>query len=98
MTENRPKGMFAFTVVWIGQLISMLGTGMTRFALGIWAWDKTGQATPLALVALASFGPGVILSPIAGALVDRWNRKLVMILSDLAAGLSTIALFILFAT
>ena len=98
MTENRPKGMFAFTVVWVGQVISMLGTGMTRFALGIWAWNLTGRATPLALVALASFGPGVILSPIAGALVDRWNRKLVMMLSDFAAGLSTIALFILFAT
>lgn len=98
MAQNRPKGMFAFTVVWIGQVISMLGTGMTRFALGIWAWDITGRATPLALVALFSFGPGVILSPIAGALVDRWNRKLVMILSDLAAGLSTIAIFILFAT
>lgn len=90
--------MLAFTVVWLGQVISMLGTGGTRFALGIWAWDQTGQATPLALVALASFGPSVLLSPIAGALVDRWNRKLVMMLSDLAAGLSTIGLLILFAT
>jgi predicted MFS family arabinose efflux permease len=90
--------MFAFIVVWFGQMVSMLGTGMTRFALGIWAWDATAQAQPFAWIALASFGPGVILSPLAGALVDRWNRKLVMILSDLAAGLSTIALFILFFT
>ncbi len=94
--QQRPTGMIAFVIVWFGQVVSMLGTGMTRFALGIWAWDATGQARPFAWIALASFGPGVILSPLAGALVDRWNRKLVMILSDLAAGLSTIALFILF--
>jgi MFS family permease len=90
--------MTAFTIVWIGQVVSLLGTGMTRFALGIWAWQETGMATPLALWALASFGPGVILSPVAGALVDRWNRKFVMMASDLAAGASTVALLILFAT
>jgi MFS family permease len=90
--------MVAFTVVWLGQIVSLLGTGMTRFALTIWAWQVTGEATALALVAFFSFGPTVLLSPIAGALVDRWNRKLVMMLSDLAAGLSSIVILILFAT
>lgn len=94
---NQPSGMKAFTLVWFGQFISMLGSGMTRFALGFWAWGETGRATDLALVAFFSFGPGVLLSPIAGALVDRWNRKLVMMLSDLAAGLSTVALLLLYA-
>lgn len=99
MTQsNRPSGMTGFTVVWVGQVISMLGTGMTRFALTIWAWQLTGSATALALVGFFSFGPIVIFSPIAGALVDRWNRKLVMMLSDLAAGLSTVAIFLLYAT
>jgi MFS family permease len=90
--------MPAFTIVWIGQVISLLGTGMTRFALTIWAWEVTGSATALALVGFFSFGPIVLLSPVAGALVDRWNRKLVMMFSDLAAGLSTIAILLLFAT
>jgi MFS family permease len=92
---ERPSGMRAFYVIWFGQVVSLLGTGMTRFALTLWAWDLTGEATALALVALFSFAPGIIFSPIAGALVDRWNRKLVMMLSDLAAGLATIFMFAL---
>jgi len=96
--QNRHAGMPAFTIVWIGQLVSMLGTGMTRFAITIWAWQVTGEATALALVGFFSFGPVVLFSPIAGALVDRWNRKLVMMLSDLAAGLSTVAILLLFTT
>jgi MFS family permease len=78
-------------------MVSMLGTGMTRFAITIWAWQVTGEATAVALVGFFSFGPAVLLSPIAGALVDRWNRKLVMMLSDLAAALSTLIIFLLFS-
>lgn len=92
------SGMRGFTIIWFGQLISLLGTGMTRFALTIWAYQETGSATTLALVAFCSFGPVVLLSPVAGALVDRWNRKMVVMLSDLAAGLATIALLLLYVT
>ena len=92
------RGMRGFTVIWFGQLISLLGTGMTRFALTIWAYQETGSATALALVAFFSFGPVVLLSPVAGALVDRWNRKLVVMLSDLAAGTTTILLLLLYTT
>lgn len=90
--------MLAFVIVWVGQLVSMLGTGMTRFAITIWAWQVTGEATTLALVGFFSFVPLVALSPVAGALVDRWNRKMVMMFSDLAAGLSTVAIFLLFSS
>jgi MFS family permease len=90
--------MRAFMVVWVGQLLSLLGTGMTRFAITLWAWDLTGQATALTLVALFSFAPTILLSPLAGALVDRWDRKLVMMLSDLGAGLATIFMFIMALT
>lgn len=92
------SGMRGFTVIWFGQLISLLGTGMTRFALTIWAYQETGSATALALVAFFSFGPVVLLSPVAGALVDRWNRKVVVMLSDLAAGATTIVLLLLYVT
>jgi MFS family permease len=88
--------MPGFTLVWLGQLVSLLGTAMTAFGLGLWAWQETGQATALALVGFFTFGPTVLLSPVAGALVDRWNRKLVMMLSDLAAGLSTIVVLLLY--
>lgn len=92
------EGMTGFVVVWLGQMVSFLGTGMTRFALTIFAWQETGEATTLALVAFFSFGPVVFLSPVAGALVDRANRKLVMMLSDLAAGLMTVVILFLYST
>jgi len=90
--------MLAFVIVWVGQIVSMLGSAMTWFALTIWAWQTTGQATALALVSFFSFGPTLLLSPIAGALVDRWNRKLMMMLSDLATGLGTVVVLLLYAT
>jgi len=90
--------MFGFSVVWLGQLVSMTGSGMTRFALTIWVWQETGEATALAIVAIFSFAPAIFFSPIAGAIVDRVSRKRIMIASDLAAGLSTVALLILFST
>ena len=90
--------MTAFTLIWFGQLISFVGTGMTRFALTVWAYETTGSAAVLAQVGFFSFVPIILVTPFAGALVDRWNRKLVMMLSDLGAGLSTIALLILYVT
>ena len=71
---------------------------MSRFALTIWAWEITGQATALALVAVFSFGPAVIMSPVAGALVDRLPRKLMIVLSDLAAGMATVVILLLYTT
>ncbi len=96
--RTQPSGMFGFTIVWFGQLVSQLGSSLTWFALSLWAWQETGLATSLALVNFFSFGPTVVLGPMAGALVDRWNRKLVMMLSDLAAGISTIVVLLLYAT
>jgi DHA3 family macrolide efflux protein-like MFS transporter len=95
---KRPTGMRAFSIVWFGQAVSLLGSEMTLFALTIWAYQRTGSATALALVAFFSFGPSILFSPLAGALVDRWNRKLVMMLSDLGAGVATITILILYST
>ncbi len=95
---NRPMGMRAFIIIWIGQIISMLGTSMTHFGLTIWIYEQTGEATPLALMGFFFFAPMVVLSPVAGAIVDRSNRKLMMMISDLAAGLVTIVQLILLAT
>jgi MFS family permease len=91
-------GMTGFYLIAVGQAVSLIGSGMTNFAIVIWAWQLTGQATTLALAGFFGFAPMVIMSPFAGALVDRWNRKLVMAFSDLAAGLATIVLFTLYLT
>ena len=91
-------GMRGFTIIWLGQFTSMLGSAMTNFALTIWAWEETGTATALALTGLAFVLPNILVYPVAGALVDRWNRKLVMMFSDLAAGIGTIAILLLYTT
>lgn len=96
MQRKQLSGMGAFIIVWIGQAISLLGTGMTGFALTIWAYQVTGSPTALALVGFFFVTPMLIMSPIAGAIVDRSNRKFMMMISDLAAGAATIFVFILY--
>lgn len=98
MQIKRPSGMFAFTVVWIGQAVSLLGTEMTAFALTIWAYELTGKATALALAGFFHVTPLLIFSPIAGAIVDRSNRKLMMMVSDLGSGVATIGVLVLSMT
>ncbi|TVR20855.1 MAG: MFS transporter [Anaerolineaceae bacterium] len=98
MTTFDRSGFRGFLILWLGQFVSLIGTGMTRFAVTIWAFEQTGSAQVLALVGAFSFGPLVIFGPLAGALVDRWHRKTVLIMSNLGAGLVTVALFTLFST
>ena len=95
MQNKQPGGMFGFSVVWFGQIVSLLGTSMTHFALTIWAYEITGKATALALVGFFFVTPMLIFSPLAGAIVDRSNRKFMMMISDLASGIATIGLLIL---
>lgn len=97
MKFYQPKGMLGFTIVWFGQVISLMGSAMSGFAMTIWAWQLTGSATALALVGLFWFAPNVLFSPIAGALVDRSNRKLVMMVSDISAGVITILYLALYS-
>jgi len=91
-----PRGMRIFIVIWLGQLVSLVGSGLTSFALGLWVYERTGSVTQFALISLFAVLPGVILSPLAGALADRWDRRWVMILSDAGAGLSTLMIALLF--
>jgi MFS family permease len=87
--HKTPSGMSGFTIVWAGQLISVLASSMTQFALTIWAYQETGSATALGIINTAFIVPFLLLSPIAGVMVDRYNRKLMMMVSDLTAILST---------
>lgn len=92
------SGMGVFSLIWVGQLVSILGTSMVRFGLIYWAWLETGQATALALMGFFSFVPQLLLQPFAGALVDRWNRKATIIIADLMAGVGTIVTLILYSS
>ncbi|RPI24915.1 MAG: MFS transporter [Chloroflexota bacterium] len=87
--------MPGFTIVWAGQLFSVLASSMTQFSLTIWAYQETGSATALGIVSTAYIVPLLLLSPIAGVMVDRHNRKLMMMLSDLTAITATVGILIL---
>jgi MFS transporter, DHA3 family, macrolide efflux protein len=89
-------GMRTFIVIWAGQALSMMGSGLTGFALGVWIFQRTGSATQFAMIALAATLPAVLISPFAGVFVDRWDRRLVLIVSDSLAALTTAILALLF--
>ena len=89
--------MRTFTIIWFGQLVSLVGTAMTRFALLIWAYEQTGNATTVALLGFFSYTPYILVSPVAGLWVDRLDRRLVMLLADLAAGMMTLSLLVLYS-
>jgi MFS family permease len=90
--------MRAFVIILIGELISMLGSGLTGFALGVWIFTETGQATPFAMTVLFGSLPPILLAPWAGSLADRWNRRLILIIADIGSALCTLAALILLMT
>lgn len=89
------SGMRTFLVVWLGQVVSLLGSGLTGFALGVRVYQETGSVTRFALIAFFTVLPGLLISPLAGALVDRWDRRLTLIFSDCLAAASTLGLLLL---
>ncbi|MBI5826095.1 MAG: MFS transporter [Chloroflexi bacterium] len=86
--------MFGFTIVWLGQIISVLASAMSQFGLTIFMFQKTESATALGLMQVFFITPFLLISPIAGVMVDRHNRKLMMMVSDLGAGLATVLILI----
>ncbi|HSB67622.1 MAG TPA: MFS transporter [Anaerolineales bacterium] len=98
-TQIEPsRGMRTFFTIWFGQLVSLLGSQLTGFALGVWVYDQTHSISMLALVQVALQAPYVLLSPLAGVFADRWNRRTAMIVSDAGAGLSVLVASLLFLT
>jgi len=93
----KTTGLRGFTLLWFGQIISLIGSAMTWFAFTIWAWEETGKASALATISFFAFLPTVLFSPLTGVFVDRWNRKLVMLLSDLATAIGTLTIFLIYS-
>jgi MFS transporter, DHA3 family, macrolide efflux protein len=89
------SGMKAFTITWVGQLISLLGSGLTSFALGIWVLDHTHSVTQFTLTIVFAGLPAVLIGPFAGVLVDRTDRRTVLILTNLGSACCALVLFLL---
>lgn len=86
-----------FFTIWTGQAFSLFGSALVQFALVWWLTRETGSATVLATATLAALLPQIVLGPFVGALVDRWNRRVIMIAADTSIALATLLLFYLFA-
>ncbi len=97
MTSQPQKntGMRIFSIIWFGQLVSTLGSGLTGFALGVWIYEESNSVTLFAINTFLFFTATVLVSPFAGALVDRWKRRTVMILADTGAGICTLIVWLL---
>ncbi|MEW9125034.1 MAG: MFS transporter [Thermotaleaceae bacterium] len=80
--NNSGKSFRKFLLLWSGQLISAIGSGLTSFGLGVYVYQQTGKASAMALVTLLAFMPSLLLSALAGVLADRYDRRLLMVLGD----------------
>lgn len=90
--------MRTFVIIWFGQLISNIGSYMTYFAIKIWAWELTNQVTTLALLSFFTLIPSILITLISGLIVDRVNRKFLMIIGDSVAAISTVFIYYLSLT
>lgn len=91
------KELQSFLLLWSSQTVSGLGTAMTNYALIIWVYEQKGTASSITLLTLCSFLPTILFRFAAGTLADRWNKKHIMLLADLAAACGTIIVFVLYS-
>lgn len=94
--EDKQNWKIPFFIIWGGQAFSLLGSNLVHFALVWWMTEKTGSAVVLATGTFINMIPQIVLGPFCGALVDRWNRRKIMILADTSIALATLALVFLF--
>jgi MFS transporter, DHA3 family, macrolide efflux protein len=98
MRRSSSYGMRLFLILWAGQSLSAVGTSLGSFALGVWIFEKTGSATQFAMMAFVAGVTLLIMTPVGGALADHWDRRKILILSDLGSGLMTFVMATLLFT
>jgi DHA3 family macrolide efflux protein-like MFS transporter len=91
------QGTATFVAVWLGQVCSLVGSTLTGFALSVWVYRNTGSVTQFSVVILFTMLPGILVSPLAGTLIDRFDRRALMILSNVWSALWTAGVALLFA-
>lgn len=92
------KSFKKFLIIWFGEFVSSIGSGLTAFALAVYVFQMTGTATSVSLVILFSFLPSILLSPVAGVLADRFDRRLMMIVGDSLSALGLLFILFIMAT
>lgn len=89
------KDKFKFFVLWFGEFLSVIGSGITGFSLSVDVYNKTAMASHYSLITLATVAPSILIRPIGGALADKYSRRLIMIIGNMLAGLGIVMLAIL---
>ena len=95
MNRHSIKQLHSFLLLWGSQTVSQLGTAMTDYAVIIWVYSRKGTASSVTLLTVCSFLPTIFLRFLAGSMVDRWNKKRIMLIADLLAACGTLAVFVL---
>src|SRR5215212_6668142 len=93
----RPKGMRGLQVIWLGQIVSGIASSITAVALPIWIFSITGSGTAVGLLEFFFFGSYLLFALFAGVLIDRYNRKMMMLVYDFVS-LSTVTILLVLQT
>jgi MFS family permease len=92
------RGLRTFFLIWSGQIVSLLGTSLGSFALGVWIFERTRSATLFALMAFTAGIATLVVSPVAGSLADRLDRRRLLVISEAGSGLVTLVMALAFYT
>lgn len=95
MSNVENKMSKQFIIVWLGQLVSNMGSGISAFALGVYVFKLTHSASYYSWVLLAAFMPSLLLKPIGGMLADYLNRRAMMIIGDTGSALSVLFIIVM---
>ncbi|MBQ4514084.1 MAG: MFS transporter [Anaerolineaceae bacterium] len=96
--KNMKNGLKNFYILWSTQSISQLGSSLTQFALTLWLYEKTGSALSTAALTICTYAPYVVMSILAGALTDKFDKKKTMLICDAFAAVGTVLVFVLYKT
>ncbi len=98
LSKNTWKELHSLIILWLTQAFSSLGSAMTNYALIIWLYQQNGSALETALLSVCSYAPYVVISVFAGALSDRWNKKVIMLVCDSFAAICTVTVLLFLQT
>lgn len=85
-----------FILLWLGEFLSVIGSGITGFAMGVSFYQSTGKASYYSFITLATVGPSILIRPLAGALADKYSRRSLMLIGNFLAGFGVILIAVLF--
>lgn len=90
------RGLRAFRTVAYGQLVSLIGTQLSAFALGVWVYQSTGRLMDFAMITMLALVPAIVVAPLGGVLTDRYDRRRIMLASDTVSAVAVGSLALLY--